>query len=64
MEMRSSVVLMMITEGALTRDEDGGDQGDTDDDDADSRTPAPWIDRCALSNRLLLRGTPLAARMT
>ena len=53
------MVLMMTMEAALTRDEDGGDQGDADDADADSRTPAPWID-C----RLLLRGTPLAVRTT
>ena len=58
------MVLMMTMEGALTRDEDGGDQGDADDADADSRTPAPWIDCCDLRNRLLLRGTPLAGRMT
>ena len=58
------MVLTMMMEGALTRDEDGGDQGDADDADADSRTPAPWIDCCALCNRLLLRGIPLAARMT
>ena len=42
MEMRSS--MQMTMEGLLTGDEDGGDQGDADDADADSRLPALWID--------------------
>ena len=29
---------MILMAGALTRDEDGGDHGDADDADADSRT--------------------------
>ena len=62
MEMKSS--MRMTMEGALTGDEDGGDQGDADDADADSRTPAPWIDCSVRRSRLLLRGIPLAMRMT
>ena len=39
MEMRSSMrYMMMPMAGALTRDDEGGDRGDADDADADSRT--------------------------
>ena len=59
--MRSSMMVTMMN-GSLNGDEDGGDQGDADDADADSRAPAPWVDCSHRCNRLLLRGIPLAMR--